>query len=210
MQHQIPNGWMLLAAAGLIGLTAPASTQITIEARAGAQFSSILVRDQINQEITVGAKPAPSVGLAVGSSLNAMWHLGLGVRWSRSDLMRREAGQESPILPLTVWTGTLALRRPLTNWAAVEATIGGIKYAPGGDPDGTIFQDDAPLLPAAGLTARANKGLGSRWAIGLEVAYDFHRFTTQALRAADIREHRSVHRVAVSVVFRGNLTSATR
>ena len=201
---------MLSAAVGLVALPAPASAQISVEARAGAQFSSILVRDWINQEITVGAKPAPSMVLAVGSRLNDRWHLSFGLRWSRSDLVRREAGQEVAILPLTVWTGTLALRRPLTDWAAIEGSIGGIKYAPSGELDGTIFQDNAPLLPAAGLSARVEQGLGSRWGVGLEVAYDFHRFTTQALRDTGIGEHRSVHRVAVSVVFRGNLTSATR
>jgi hypothetical protein len=201
---------MRFAAIGLVALTAPASAQVTLEARAGAQFSSILVRDVINQEITVGAKPAPSVVLAVGSRLSEQWHLNLGVRWSRSDLMRREAEQEFTILPLTVWTGTLALRRPLNGWAAIEGTVGGIKYSPGGDLDGTFFQDNAPLLPVAGLSARVEKELGQRWGTGLEVAYDFHRFTTQALREAGIDEHRSVHRLAVSAVFRGNLTSATR
>jgi len=201
---------MLIGAVGLVAFAAPASAQISLEARAGAQFSSILVRDSINQEITVGAKPAPSVGLTAVSRLNDTWHLSLGIRWSKSDLARREAGQEVTILPLTVWTGMLALRRPLTYWAAVEGTIGAIRYAPSGELDGTIFQDNAPLLPAAGLAVRVEKGLGSRWGVGLEAAYDLHRFTTQALQAADIREHRSVHRVAVSVVFRGNLTSATR
>jgi len=210
MERHSTNGWMLLGAVGLVTLAAPASAQISFEARAGAQFSSILVRDSINQEVTVGAKPAPSVGLAIGSSMNDTWHLSVGVRWSKSDLVRREAGQEIAILPLTVWTGMLQLRRPLTDWAAVEGTIGAIKYAPSGELNGTIFQDNAPLFPAAGLAVRVEKGLGSRWGVGLEAAYDFHRFTTQALQAADIREHRSVHRVAVSVVFRGNLTSATR
>ena len=210
MQQHSRRAWILVLALVPIVSPAPTYAQIFAEARAGVQLSSILVRDSINQEITVGAKPAPSIGLAVGSVLSSSWNLAFGLRWSRSDLVRRESGEDFAILPLTVWAATLAIRRPLTHWATVEGSIGGIKYAPGGEREGTIFQDDAPLLPAAGLAARAKRTLGERWGVGLEVAYDFHRFTTQALREADIGEHRSVHRVAVSVVFRGNLISATR
>ena len=131
-------------------------------------------------------------------------------RWSRSDLTRREAGQQYTVLPLTVWTGTVGLRRQLTPSVSVEGTFGGIKYAPTGDRrDGTIFQDDAPLLPAAGLAARFERPLGGRWRVGLEAAYDFHRFTTQTLLAAGLSSARSVHRLAVSVVLRRAMTHAT-
>jgi len=187
-----------------------ASAQVFAEARLGAQVSSILVRDSVNQSITVGAKPAPSAVLAVSTALNERWHLAFGIRWSRSNLTRREAGQDITMLPLTVWTATLALRRPLTDWAAVEASVGGVKYAPGGNLDGTIFQDNSPFLPTAGLAARFEKTFGARWGVGLELAYDFHRFTTHALREGGIAEHRSVHRAALGVTLRGNLTDATR
>ncbi len=210
MPRRVRRHWMLSLVLVPAVIRPAASAQVFAEARLGAQVSSILVRDSINQEITVGAKPAPTAVLSVGTALNERWHLAFGIRWSRSDLTRREAGQDVAMLPLTVWTATLGLRRPLNDWATVEGSVGGIKYAPGGDVDGTIFQDNAPFLPTAGLAARLEKALGARWGIGLELAYDFHRFTTHALREGGIAEHRSVHRAALGIALRGNFTDAAR
>jgi hypothetical protein len=184
--------------------------QVFLEVRAGAQGSSDLVRDSITQEITVRPKTAPSIVVAAGSPLNVKWSLALSLRWTRSDLMRTEAGEEAKLLPLTVWTGMLAVRRSLTDWASVEGSIGGVKYAPGGDLDGTIFQDDSPLVPAVGVVGRVERGFGSRWTAGFELAYDFHRFTTQALRVVGLGEARSVHRVAASILLRWRLGNETR
>jgi hypothetical protein len=209
MRHRLLRVSTGLTAAGLLIGPAPAHAQLSLALRGGASFSSILVRDEINQEITLAPNPAPALSLAVASRLNAQWQVGASVEWSSSDLVRREAGQEFAILPLTIWTATFGLRRTLTSWAAIGGSFGGIKYAPGGDRDGTIFQDDAPFLPTAGLSAQVEKALGRRWGVGLELAYGFHRFTSQALRDAGLTGHRSVHRFTVGVVLRGNLTNAT-
>lgn len=190
--------------------SASSNAQAFLEIRAGGQGSSVLVRDSINQVITVKPKAGPSIALAGGSALNDRWILSFSLRWTKSDLMRREAGQEAKLLPLTAWTGMLAVRRSLTEWASVEGSIGGIKYAPGGNPDGTIFQDDSPLVPAIGLAARIERGFGSRWETGVELAYDFHRFTTQALRVIGMGEARSVHRVAVSILLKWRFGSEPR
>ena len=182
-----------------------ATAQVFGEVHVGALGSSILVRDSINRELTVGPKPAPAVALAAGSALSDVWRVSAGLRWSRSDLARHEADQTITVMPLTVWTGTVALRRSLNSWASVAGTVGGIKYDPGAsDVEGTLFQDGTSLLPTAGISARVEYGLGARWHVGLDVAYDFHRFTTPALREGGIGEHRSVHRIAVSAVLRGN------
>jgi hypothetical protein len=191
-------------------LSTSTGAQAFVEIRAGAQGSSVLVRDSISQGISVKPQVAPSIVLAGGSALNDRWILALSLRWAKSDLMRQESDQEARILPLGVWTGMLAVRRTVTNWASVEGSIGGIKYAPGGDLNGTVFQEDSPLVPAIGAAARIEWGIGSRWGAGLEVAYDFHRFTTQALQTAGFRGARPAHRVGLSVVFQGNLTSASR
>lgn len=181
------------------------AAQVFGEIHVGALGSSILVRDSINQEITVGPEPAPTVALTAGSRLSDTWLVSAGLRWSRSDLSRHEADQTITVMPLTVWTGSVALRRSLNTWASVAGTVGGIKYDPGApDVEGTLFQEGSPLFPMAGVSARVEYGLGTRWRVGLDVAYDFHRFTTPALREGGIGEHRSVHRIAVSAVLRGS------
>jgi len=199
--------WLALA---LAVLPLPAAAQFHLEARAGVQFSSVLATDSIIQTLSVAPDLAPSAVLAGDAALGKDWSVTVAVRWSRSDLTRREAGQKYAVLPLTVWSGTVGLRRQLTPSISVEGTAGGIKYAPNGDRrDGTIFQDDAPLLPTAGVAARFERRLGGRWRVGLEAAYDFHRFTTQTLLASGLSSARSVHRVAVSVVLRRAMTHAT-
>lgn len=190
---------------------ATSAAQLFAELQGGVLVGSDVVRDSIVQTVTVRPQPAPLFGLRVGSELNASYAVALSLRWARSDLVRDELNRTTTIIPLTVWSGAVALRRSLTPWASVEAAVGGIKYAPSRDArDGTIFQDDAPLVPAAGLAARLERRVGSRWRVGLETAYDFHRFTTQALRALGVGQHRSVHRVAATVIVRRDLTDASR
>jgi hypothetical protein len=187
------------------------AAQLFAEAQVGVLFGSSLVRDSIVQDLAVGPQPAPTLALRVGSELTNIYAVALSLRWARSDLVRRELDQTMVILPLTVWSASVAVRRHLTPWASVEASVGGIKYAPSAEArTGTIFQDDAPLVPAAGVAARIEHRLGSRWHVGLETAYDFHRFNTQALRATGVGQHRSVHRVAATVIVRRTLTDATR
>lgn len=200
-----------LASLLLASLPATGTAQIFAEAQGGVLFGSNLVRDSIVQDLTVGPQPAPTFALRVGSELTNLFAVALSLRWARSDLVRRELDQTTSIIPLTVWSASLAVRRHLTPWASVEGSFGGIKYAPSSDTrEGTIFQDDAPLVPAAGVAARIERRVGLRWRVGLEAAYDFHRFTTQALRATGLGQHRSVHRVAATLIVRRTLTDATR
>lgn len=206
MRRSFTLASLLLAALPTTGVA-----QMFAEAQVGVLFGSSLVRDSIVQGLVVGPQPAATLALRVGSELTTLYAVALSVRWARSDLVRQELDQTTSIMPLTVWSASLAVRRHLAPWASVEASFGGIKYAPSGDArEGTIFQDDAPLVPAAGVATRVEHRLGSRWRVGLEAAYDFHRFTTQALRTTGLGQHRSVHRVAATIVVRRTLTDATR
>ena len=206
MRHAIACAIVLLASVPGSG-----AAQVFLEAQGGALVGSNLVRDSIVQGVTVRPQPAPTFALRIGSHLSDTYAAALSLRWARSNLIRRELDQAETIMGLTVWSGSLALRRQLAPWASVEASVGGIKYAPGSaERDGTIFQDDAPLLPTVGVGARIERRLGSRWRVGLDAAYDFHRFTTQALRATGLGQHRSVHRVAAAVIVRRTLNDATR
>jgi hypothetical protein len=197
MRRSLAIAWVALAVTSGAG-----DAQMFVELKGGALLGTPLVRDSIVQAFTIVPSIAPTVAVAAGTQLSDLYSLALSVRWARSDLVRREAGQTTAVLPLTVWSGSIALRRQVTQWATVEAEVGGIKYATGGMRDGTLFQDDAPLLPAVGVSARADRGIGSGWTLGIETHYDFHRFTTQALRAGGLTGHRSVHRVAATLVVR--------
>jgi hypothetical protein len=182
---------------------------MAVDALAGVVWSSPLVRDEIVAPLTVAPQIAPSVSLGASLPLDARDRLGIRFGWARSDLVRTEQDETTAILPLTVWSGSVVLERLLSRQVAGEARLGGLKYAPGGDANGTIFQDDAPFAPLLGLGVRAWQPIGGRVVIGLQLAYDFHRFETQALKSGGFTSARSVHRLAVNATLRWSTRRAT-
>ncbi|NIN13430.1 MAG: hypothetical protein GTN62_11350 [Gemmatimonadales bacterium] len=193
-----------LVALQLIATALPTNArgQIFLELRGGAMLSSALVRDSIVEAFTVRPAVAPTIDLAVGTVLNEQYRLAVAVRWARSDLKRSTDGGNIPIIPLTAWTGSVALRRRLSSWASAQGTIGAVKYAPAGTGrNATLFRDNAPLLPIVGLGARIEHRISPRLVVGLDAAYDFHRFSTLALRAEGITGDRSVHRFSLGITL---------
>ena len=196
----------LLACAGM---GTPARAQVAVDLLAGVVWSSPLARDEIVAPLTVAPQIAPSLALGVSMPLDARYRLGLRAGWARSQLVRREADETTAILPLNVWTGALVVERSVARMATAEARIGGMKYAPGGDAGGTIFQDDAPFTAVIGLGIRAYRPVGDRFLIGVHVGYDFHRFETQALKSGGFTSGRTVHRVSVSAHVRWSASRET-
>jgi len=194
-----PAAWLL---PGLLAGASPLQAQLAADVLAGAAWSSPLVRDEIVAPLTVAPQIAPSLALGASFPLNDRYRLGLRVGWARNDLVRTEQGETTAILPLTVWSGAVVLERAVIRQVAAEARIGGLKYAPGGDTGGTIFDGDAPFVPSIGLGVRTWHPVSDRLQIGLHVAYDFHRFETQPLKSGGFTSARSVHRVTVSATLR--------
>lgn len=192
-----------LVAASLLSLLGPAAHgQFTAEIQAGAAWSSSLVEDSIVNAITLAPQLAPTVAIAVGAQLGERYGIAGRVRWARSNLQRRELGEASTVLPLTVWIGTAVLQRTMWRRVSAELQFGAIKYAPAGNTDGTVFQDDAPLVATVGAGLRAEHPIGERLAVGIHVGYDLHQFDTQSLRSSGFTSARLVHRLAVSATLR--------
>lgn len=201
-----------LVALPLIATALPteAPGQMFLELRGGATLSSVLVRDSIVEAFTVRPALAPTIDFAVGTVLNEQYRLAVAVRWARSDLKRSADGGSMPIIQLTVWTGSVALRRRLNSWASAQGTIGAVKYAPAKTGrNATLFRDNAPLLPIVGLGARIEHRISPRLVVGLDAAYDFHRFSTLALRADGIAGDRSVHRFSLGITLGASYAGKT-
>ncbi len=189
-----------LVLAGCLAAPAPLMAQLLVEARVGATVTSDLVEDVIVDEITVAPRVAPSVAVAIGTRLDANHAVAVDGGWSRSDLESRAAGDATRVLALTVWTASVSIRRRLIGDLWARGTIGALKYAPAGDErEGTLFQEEAPLRPMVGIGARYERGLTSALAVGVDVGWDLHRFTTQSLRADGFDGESTVHRLTVAV-----------
>jgi hypothetical protein len=196
MKRAVATAVLLAAFAG------SARAQLTAELQPGAAWSSPLVEDSIVNAITLAPQLAPAIGLGLGTRLGERYGIMGRVRWARSNLQRRELGDSRTVLPLTVWTGSIVLQRTMWRSVSAEVQFGATKYAPSGTTDGTVFQDDGPLLGTLGLGVRADRAVGERLALGVHVGYDLHQFDTQSLRSAGFTSGRLVHRVSVSAVLR--------
>lgn len=184
-------------------MAAPAArAQVSVEMQAGAAASGVLVEDVIVNVVTIRPAIGPSIGLGVRSDFGGPFHAAARIQWNRSNLERKELDVRTTVLPLTVWTGSIALGARLSPLLRVEARFGALKYAPGGETDGTLFQDEAPLAAMLGAGIVLDKRLGPRWSVGLNGAVDFHQFETQTLRTAGFLGARIVHRITVGASVR--------
>jgi hypothetical protein len=169
---------------------------------AGATASTPLVRDSIVQPLTVGPKVAPSLAVGADAPLSDWYRLGIELRHVRSDLIRREGGVNTTLLPLTIWSASLTLRRRVTPWAGVTGRVGAARYVPAaGGREATFFRTERPLLPAVGASVTAAVPLWRSLTAGIEIGYDLHRFATLGLRDQGIAGNRTVHRVTMGVTL---------
>jgi hypothetical protein len=180
----------------------PTNAQTSVEFQVGAVGSGPLAKDTIVNPITVG--PALGLGLTLGvmTEFEGPFHAGARVGWAHSNVRRHELDTQTTVLPLSVWTGVLALGVRVTGMVRAEARFGVVKYAPGGDTNGTVFQDAAPLTATAGLGARVDRRMSRNWTIGLHAAIDLHQFDTPTLRNAGFAGARTVHRITVGAAVR--------
>ena len=197
------TGTTQVAAVAVIALLAvPISVraQVQLGLRAGVIAGSNLLTDSIVEPLQVRPNPAAYVGITVDTRLDRRHRVGLAVLVSRSDVVRREAGEEAPVTTLTVWHPAATVRRDL-GVAQLEASLGVLVYNPRTEL-GTIFQDGAPVHPVVGLGVTLAQRIGGRLAAGLELRYDLHRFSTAALSAADFSGRTTVHRIAIGASIR--------
>jgi hypothetical protein len=189
----------VLLLAVIIPADAPVlGAQVEYYARVGAVGGSNLLRDVIINEIKVRPSVAPL--LVLGGSLP------LGPGGFRADLEgalssgkyhSRELGTNTDLGTLRTGSLTLGLEGPIRRRLTWRLGLGVLQYWPADDQG--IFLDGGATryLVAAGGSYR--HPVLPRWDLMASVQYDFHRFTTDALRARGFSQTQGVSRVALSV-----------
>ncbi|MBI4420752.1 MAG: hypothetical protein HY560_08000 [Gemmatimonadetes bacterium] len=183
---------------GFCALALPAAAQTRIGLQAGVIATSPLVRDSIVEPLSVRPDPAPTIGFWLETRLDATYRLGLGLATAWSRLARRSPSETVEVVPLTVWSPALTLRRDLRPGVSARATLGAMVY----DPDhraGTLFSQGSPVIPVVGAGLSYDRSVGGDLLLRIDLGYDVHRFTTTALRDRGFSGERAVHRVGVSV-----------
>lgn len=170
---------------------------VTLEARAGVALSTPLVRDAVAdadvyraifggpvthlaEEVRVGARVAPVVGLAVRMALRREVSLEVAGGWTFTELVGRQGDESWRIQDLGIGHGVVALRYDVTERHHVRGGLGGIRYT--SEARG-LFRDGGELRPLV----EVGGGVGWRAGgvrIGLDVAGQAHGFGTTAFRSA--------------------------
>ncbi|HSE26966.1 MAG TPA: hypothetical protein VLA95_01955 [Gemmatimonadales bacterium] len=190
-------------AAAIVALLAarPASlaAQAHFTARLGVTWSSTLVEDEIrtDEPITLEAGIAPTLVLGADLPLTPKNRVGLEVALARSDAEVDDAGTTSTLTSLTTATFTVGLDGRIRDPLRWRAAFGAIKYLPGEDVG--VFREGGPWRWVAGAGLDWSRPLNDRLSLTAGLRYDYHRFTTDALRDQGFANPEAVHRVAVTV-----------
>ncbi len=192
-------------AAALLFLAVPAglAAQARFTARAGATWSSTLVEDEIRADapIELSAGIAPTLVLGASLPLTSTNRIGVELALARSDAEVDEAGATATLTSLTTATITAGLEGRIRDPLSWRVAFGAIKYLPGEEIG--VFREGGPWRWVAGAGLDWSRPLNERMSLTAGLRYDYHRFTTDALRDQGFANPEALHRVALTVGLGG-------
>lgn len=174
----------------------PAAAQTDYYARAGAQFMTPILRDDIVDPIEVRAGVAPQLVLGASVPLSPTARVGLELGAAFASFEADEEGLTRDAGSATLLSALLNLSGRLVGPVGWRAGLGTLTYLPGED-DG-IFRRGGPTLLLAGGGADYRRPAFSGWDLMISARYDYHRFTTDELESRGFANTQSVHRVALT------------
>jgi hypothetical protein len=183
----------LLLAAGTGALHA----QADYYARAGAMWSSTLVRDVLVTEVTVEPSIAPMVALGASMPISPGYRAGLEATLSSGGYSAEQDGDETDLGTLRTASVLLGLDGPIWKMVRWRVGVGGLYYSP--SEDRGIFLQGGQIRFLAGGGADWRSPVLRSWDLMISARYDFHRFTTDELERRGFSQAQSVSRVSLSV-----------
>jgi hypothetical protein len=172
-----------------------ADAQILVEVGAGVTATSTMVKDSIFNSINVGTDPGFAVSFRLGTPLDSINTLQLGLTLSRNTMVRKVSGEPNPnITSVNVWFPSVGLQRKFVGPTSIRGMIGALIYN-SEDTVGTPFRDGSPVLAAAGMGLTYRPGFTN--GLSLDISWDLHQFNTPALRLEGFSGNQVVHRVTL-------------
>lgn len=186
----------LLIAAPAAG--APAlQAQVDYNARVGVTWATALLHDRIIDGIDVRQKLAPTVALGASLPIAPLYQAGLEVVLTTSGYRAEEAGTETDLGTLRTGSVMLGLQGPISSGLYWRAGVGLLGYWPT-EEQGMFLRGGATrFLAGAGVDYR--QPVMTQWDMMVSLRYDYHRFTTDELRARGFSQTQGVQRVAATV-----------
>jgi len=176
---------------------APLDAQTDYYARLGATFTTALVKDRIINEIEVKPGLAPTLVLGVAAPIAPLYRAGLEATLTTSGYKSQESGTEADLGTLRTAALSLGLDGPVAATVRWRAAVGVLRYWPSEDRGIFLQGGTTRFLAGAGLDYR--RPILSRWDLMAAVRYDYHRFTTDELRARGFSQSQGVQRIALTI-----------
>jgi len=187
----------LAAAAGLARPRAATAQTTDYYLRAGVAGGTALVRDAIRTELHVEQSIAPALALGAGVPLGTRYRVGLELGATLGGLTATETNEEDRDLGGVRTASALAYLEgglvPSVRW---RAGLGGITY---GGSDAGMFDGGSGVRLLAGGVLDWRRPVMARADLTVALRYDFHRFSTDALRARGFEGAQGVSRVLLTV-----------
>jgi hypothetical protein len=198
----MPKPFLILAA--LIAASATAlPAQTDYYARIGAIGASNLLRDVIIDEITVKQSIAPMIVLGGSLPFTPGYRAGLEASLSSGSYHSETGGRETDLGTLRTGSLLLGLEGPIYREVRWRAGVGALFYWPS-DETG-VFQQGGPTRVLFGAGADWRRPVLTKWDLMTSLRYDFHRFTSDELKARGFSQTQAVSRISLSIgLARGN------
>lgn len=166
-------------------------------ARLGATFATKLVRDRIINEVEVEQRIAPTLALGAAMPIAPLYNAGLEATLTTSGYQSSEAGAETDLGTLRTGSLSLGLDGPLAAGARWRAGVGLLRYFP--TENRGIFLSGGTTRVLAGAGVDYRRPIMTKWDLMASLRYDFHRFTTEELRARGFSQSQGVQRISASL-----------
>lgn len=190
----------LLLTAGVSGLQA----QTEYYARLGAVGASDLLHDRIINPIDVRQSIAPMI--AIGGSLPLGprgYRAGLEATLASGKFHSAETGVNTDLGTVRTASLLLGIEGPVRRDFRWRLGLGGIRYWPSDDEGIFLRGGTTRFLAGGGLDYR--RPVLTKWDLMTSLRYDFHRFTTDALKNRGFSQTQGVSRVSLSIGLSRNI-----
>ena len=182
--------------------SAPAlAAQSEYYVRLGATGASTLLRDEIVSPITTRQSIAPTLVVGASVALAPRYGVGLEAALASGGYHATERGVETGLGTLRTASVLLNLSAPLVGPLRWRAGLGTISYLPADKRGIFLSGGRTTWLAGAGLDYR--RPLLRRLDLLASARYDFHRFTTDELRARGFAQSQQISRVSLTVGLAG-------
>jgi hypothetical protein len=187
-----------LLVAGLLAMAVPIrlAAQTDYYLRAGVTGWSTLVSDFIAGEVSAKPALAPSLFAGIGHSIAPRYRAGIELAASSGGVRSRYGSTEGDLGSLRTASALALLDGGIAGGLRWQAGLGFLHYFAGGDA-GLLASATTRLLVGGGVDFR--RPLLSRFDLTIAARYDFHRFTSPALRSHGYSGAQGVQRVSLSV-----------